>query len=137
MWSLGLGAGLIALGVPVAVCIGLAADETWFGVFVKAFNPTDGTHTSANDFQVEDTVGKRYAPVRISGDNVFAYFAGPEELPLEYTSEVLQIDAGADGVPGATRHDAHREGRHRAEHRAQLLDRDRAVEAGRQGRLGC
>lgn len=26
------------------------------------------------------------------GDNVFAYFAGPEEVPLEYTSEVLQID---------------------------------------------
>jgi C4-dicarboxylate transporter DctM subunit len=25
MWSLGFGAGLIALGVPVAVCIGLAA----------------------------------------------------------------------------------------------------------------
>ncbi|MEZ2409014.1 VOC family protein [Bosea sp. RCC_152_1] len=25
-------------------------------------------------------------------DNVFAYFAGPEEIPLEYTSDVLQID---------------------------------------------
>jgi catechol 2,3-dioxygenase len=27
-----------------------------------------------------------------SGNNVFAYFAGPEELPIEYTAEVLQID---------------------------------------------
>jgi catechol 2,3-dioxygenase len=26
------------------------------------------------------------------GDNVFAYFCGPDELPLEYTAEVLQID---------------------------------------------
>ncbi|MBV9953657.1 MAG: VOC family protein [Pseudolabrys sp.] len=26
------------------------------------------------------------------GNNVFAYFAGPEDFPLEYTSEVLQID---------------------------------------------
>ena len=26
------------------------------------------------------------------GNNVFAYFAGPEEIPLEYTSEVLQVD---------------------------------------------
>ncbi|TCT06156.1 VOC family protein [Aquabacter spiritensis] len=26
------------------------------------------------------------------GHNVFAYFCGPEELPLEYTSEVAQID---------------------------------------------
>ena len=24
--------------------------------------------------------------------NVFAYFAGPEEFPIEYTSEVRQID---------------------------------------------
>jgi catechol 2,3-dioxygenase-like lactoylglutathione lyase family enzyme len=27
-----------------------------------------------------------------SGNNVFAYFAGPDELPVEYTAEVLQID---------------------------------------------
>jgi catechol-2,3-dioxygenase len=26
------------------------------------------------------------------GNNVFAYFAGPEEIPLEYTAEVLQVD---------------------------------------------
>lgn len=25
-------------------------------------------------------------------NNVFAYFAGPEEFPIEYTSDVLQID---------------------------------------------
>ena len=26
------------------------------------------------------------------GDNVFAYFCGPDEVPLEYASEVLQVD---------------------------------------------
>ena len=26
------------------------------------------------------------------GDNVFAYFCGPDEVPLEYAAEVLQID---------------------------------------------
>ena len=26
------------------------------------------------------------------GNNVFAYFCGPDELPIEYTSDVLQID---------------------------------------------
>jgi catechol 2,3-dioxygenase-like lactoylglutathione lyase family enzyme len=26
------------------------------------------------------------------GNNVFAYFCGPDELPLEYTSDVLQVD---------------------------------------------
>ena len=26
------------------------------------------------------------------GNNVFAYFCGPEEFPLEYTSEMQQVD---------------------------------------------
>jgi len=26
------------------------------------------------------------------GNNVFAYFAGPEEMPVEYTGEVMQVD---------------------------------------------
>lgn len=38
-------------------------------------------------YPIEWGVG-RHGP----GNNVFAYFAGPEELPLEYTAEVLQID---------------------------------------------
>jgi catechol 2,3-dioxygenase-like lactoylglutathione lyase family enzyme len=40
-----------------------------------------------NGYPVEWGVG-RHGP----GNNVFAYFAGPDELPLEYTAEVLQID---------------------------------------------
>ena len=27
-----------------------------------------------------------------AGNNMFGYFAGPEEFPLEYTAEVAQID---------------------------------------------
>ncbi len=40
-----------------------------------------------NGYPVEWGVG-RHGP----GDNVFAYFAGPEEMPIECTAEVLQID---------------------------------------------
>jgi catechol 2,3-dioxygenase-like lactoylglutathione lyase family enzyme len=29
-----------------------------------------------------------------AGNNVFAYFAGPDELPIEYTAEVDQVDDG-------------------------------------------
>jgi len=29
-----------------------------------------------------------------AGNNVFCYFAGPEELPIEYTADVMQIDDG-------------------------------------------
>ena len=38
-------------------------------------------------YPIEWGVG-RHGP----GNNVFAYFAGPEEIPLEYTAEVLQVD---------------------------------------------
>lgn len=38
-------------------------------------------------YPIEWGVGRHGA-----GNNVFAYFAGPEELPIEYTGEVQQID---------------------------------------------
>jgi hypothetical protein len=53
----------------------VSADETWFGVFVKVWNRTDDSHIPAKDFEIEDTVGKRYEPVEVGEDNVFAYRA--------------------------------------------------------------
>ncbi len=38
-------------------------------------------------YPIEWGVG-RHGP----GDNSFAYFAGPEEFPLEYTADVARID---------------------------------------------
>ena len=38
-------------------------------------------------YPIEWGVGRHGA-----GNNVFAYFAGPEEFPIEYTAEVMQID---------------------------------------------
>jgi len=35
------------------------------------------------------------------GDNVFAYFCGPDEVPLEYTAEVLQIDDNYEPRPSS------------------------------------
>lgn len=40
-----------------------------------------------NGYPIEWGVGRHGA-----GNNVFAYFAGPEEFPIEYTGDVLQID---------------------------------------------
>jgi catechol 2,3-dioxygenase-like lactoylglutathione lyase family enzyme len=42
-----------------------------------------------NGYPVEWGPG-RHGP----GDNVFAYFCGPDEVPLEYAAEILQIDDG-------------------------------------------
>ena len=41
-----------------------------------------------NGYPLEWGIGRHGA-----GNNVFAYFAGPEEFPIELTGEVLQIDA--------------------------------------------
>jgi catechol 2,3-dioxygenase-like lactoylglutathione lyase family enzyme len=45
-----------------------------------------------NGYPIEWGIGRHGA-----GNNVFAYFAGPDEFPLEYTAEVLQIDS--DYIP--------------------------------------
>ena len=55
------------------------AEETWFAVFVKVWNRTDDSHIASKDFEIEDTVGKRYEPVEVGEDNVFAYRA--TEIP--------------------------------------------------------
>jgi hypothetical protein len=53
----------------------LSPTETWFAVFVKVFNRTGEAHIPSKDFEIEDTVGKRYSPVDVGADNVFAYRA--------------------------------------------------------------
>ena len=57
---------------------GLRADETWFAVFVRVVNETGARHLSAAEFEIEDTEGKTFEPVRV-GANPFAY--RPAEIP--------------------------------------------------------
>ena len=40
-----------------------------------------------NGYPIEWGVGRHGA-----GNTVFAYFSGPEEIPIEYPAEVLQVD---------------------------------------------
>jgi hypothetical protein len=51
----------------------LSGDEAWFSVWVRVWNRTEHSHPAAREFEVEDTTGKRYEPVEIGKDNVFAY----------------------------------------------------------------
>jgi hypothetical protein len=55
------------------------AEEVWFAVFVKVWNRTEDSHIASKDFEIEDTVGKRYEPVEVGEDNVFAY--RPIQIP--------------------------------------------------------
>lgn len=56
----------------------LRQDETWFAVFLRVVNETDRTHPSAKAFEIEDTRGKRFEPLVVTG-NAFAY--QPTRLP--------------------------------------------------------
>lgn len=57
-----------------------AADETWFGVFIRVQNPTDGSIAPANDFEIIDTQEKVYRPVPLDTNvNPFAY--KPDPIP--------------------------------------------------------
>jgi hypothetical protein len=57
-----------------------AADETWFGVFVRVQNTTDETLSPVNTFEIVDTQENVYRPIPLDTDvNVFAY--EPQPIP--------------------------------------------------------
>ncbi len=43
----------------------LASDESWFGVFLRAFNTGDKPQQAARSFYITDTTGRRYDPTPI------------------------------------------------------------------------
>lgn len=70
----------------------LTPEETWFGVWVRVWNRTDRTYPAAARFEIEDTTGKRYEPLEIGEDNVFAYRAAsvPSGGTLPATDSVAE-----------------------------------------------
>lgn len=63
-------------GVPKAQR-GLADDEVWFGVWVRALNGTEEPRTLADRFIIKDTTGSEFEPVQMTPDSPFAYRTGP------------------------------------------------------------
>ena len=63
----------------------LAADEVWFGVWMRVENETDEPHEAASRFTIVDTQENEYVPVQIAEPNPFAYRSrevdGGELLP--------------------------------------------------------
>jgi hypothetical protein len=52
--------------------------EVWFAVFIRVSNEGDDAAQAASDFEVKDTVGKPYRPIKLGAENDFAY--RPKEL---------------------------------------------------------
>ena len=50
-----------------------AADEEWFGVWIRVENDTKQPQRSASDFKIVDTQGNQYSPISLSTSNPFAY----------------------------------------------------------------
>jgi len=85
------------VGVPDAQRLG--PGETWFAVFVKVWNRSGERQLSAGRFEVEDTTGKRYEPVEVGEDNVFAY--RPAEIPANGTLPPTDSVANEGAIGGS------------------------------------
>lgn len=68
-------------GVPTSEA--LAGDQTWFGVFIRAFNETEQAHEAAAEFVIEDTTGEKFTPIAVDkASNPFVYrpqLVGPQK----------------------------------------------------------
>ena len=62
----------LLVGIPPADR-GLALDEIWFGVWVRAFNQSGRPAESADDFKIVDTRGREFEPIPLAKVNSFAY----------------------------------------------------------------
>mgnify|MGYP001024519584 CR=1 FL=1 len=51
----------------------LAADEEWFGVWLRAQNVEDEPQQAASEFKMVDAAGNEYEPVELPDENPFAY----------------------------------------------------------------
>ena len=67
-------------GLPVGVSPTLPADEMWYGVFLWAKNQTEHPQTTIDSFEIVDTQGDTYYPLRLN----------TALNPFAWTSETLR-----------------------------------------------
>jgi hypothetical protein len=77
----------------------LAADETWFGIWMRAENESEEPVPAATRFTVVDTQENEYVPVKIGPENVFSY--QPGTIDGEELYPLLDSPAGERQPNGA------------------------------------
>jgi hypothetical protein len=77
----------------------IAADELWFGIWMRAENEGKEPVEAASDFTIADTQENEYVPVRIGEPNPFAYRPGTIEGEELYP--LLDSPAGERAPNGA------------------------------------
>jgi len=50
-----------------------AADEEWFGVWLRVQNDSSSPQDAASDFKIVDTLGNEYRPIVLPATNAFSY----------------------------------------------------------------
>jgi hypothetical protein len=69
-------------GLPEGEEVEPAADEVWFGIFMRVENDKEEPHATATEFEIEDTQGDTFEPLDIPyADNLFAYEPAAELGP--------------------------------------------------------
>jgi hypothetical protein len=63
------------IGLPPAAR-NLPPGQEWFAVFVRVENDGDKASKTATDYEITDTLDRKFRPVRFAPDNVFAYRGG-------------------------------------------------------------
>lgn len=57
---------LYVAGLPAGTSKTLTPTQLWYGVFMWAKNQTDKTHFTTGNFDIVDTVGDKYFPLRLN-----------------------------------------------------------------------
>jgi hypothetical protein len=74
-------------GLPSGVSTSLSATQLWYGVFLWATNQTNHNQTTSDNFEIVDTDGNTYFPVKLN----------PELNPFAWTSQTLRPRATEPG----------------------------------------
>jgi hypothetical protein len=77
-----------------------AADETWFGVWVRVENVSDETRPSADRWEIHDTLDNVYRPIPVDTKiNPFVY--QPQDVPPRTVLPLPSSAAGQGPVQGS------------------------------------
>ena len=74
-------------GLPAGISADLGPTQEWFGVFLWAKNQTKQAQTTADSFEVVDTQGNVYYPIKLD----------PALNPFAWTAQTLQPNATEPG----------------------------------------
>ena len=77
----------------------LAADQTWYGIFIRVQNDGDDPKQAAEEFEIRDTQDNVLRPLELAPDNVFAY--RPARVPGNGLIPALDSPPAENTVQGS------------------------------------